>query len=138
MCEVALSDGLDVVAKDMEFGQGWNSPSHTKLTRKVQYLLPIYGELIKLTYSCVKRQCKIFFGQHKFHRLQRKDIRWLFWPTPNGTIPLNSSQIFLTIFPLVVSIVVHPTFKVIFTPLEYDPIIPPLSSYVINICLYIA
>ena len=38
----------------------------------------------------------------------------------------------------VVSIGVNPTFKVIFTPLEYVPIIPPLSSYVINICLYLA
>ena len=26
--EVALSDGSDLVAKEMEFGQGWNSPSH--------------------------------------------------------------------------------------------------------------
>ena len=30
LCEVALSDGSDLVAKEMEFGQGWNSPSHTK------------------------------------------------------------------------------------------------------------
>ena len=28
-CEVALSDGSDFVAEEMEFGQGWNSPSHT-------------------------------------------------------------------------------------------------------------
>ena len=34
----------------------------------------------------------------------------------------------------VVSIGVNPTFKVIFTPLEYIPTIPPLSSYVINVC----
>ena len=26
--EVALSDGSDLVAEEMEFGQGWNSPSH--------------------------------------------------------------------------------------------------------------
>ena len=30
LCEVALSDGSDLVAKEMEFGQGWNSPYHTK------------------------------------------------------------------------------------------------------------
>ena len=34
----------------------------------------------------------------------------------------------------VVSIGAILTFKVIFTPLEYVLIIPPLSSYVINIC----
>ena len=38
----------------------------------------------------------------------------------------------------VVSIGVIPTLKVVFTPLEYVPTIPPLSSYVINICLYLA
>ena len=38
----------------------------------------------------------------------------------------------------VVSIGVNHTFKVIFTPLEYILSIPPLSSYVINICLYLA
>ena len=38
---------------------------------------------------------------------------------------------------VVVSIGANPTFKVIFTPLEYIPTIPPLSSYVINICLYL-
>ena len=38
----------------------------------------------------------------------------------------------------VVSIGVIPTFKVIFTPLEYIPTIPPLSFYVIDICLYLA
>ena len=38
----------------------------------------------------------------------------------------------------VVSIGVTPTFKVIFTPLEYIPIVPPLFSCVINICLYLA
>ena len=32
LCEVALSDGSDLVAKEMEFGQGWNSPSHTENT----------------------------------------------------------------------------------------------------------
>ena len=34
----------------------------------------------------------------------------------------------------VVSIGANPTFKVIFTPMEYNPMIPPLLSYVINIC----
>ena len=29
LCEVAFSDGSDLVAKKMEFGQGWNSLSHT-------------------------------------------------------------------------------------------------------------
>ena len=29
LCKVALSDGSDLVAKEMEFGQGWNSPSNT-------------------------------------------------------------------------------------------------------------
>ena len=29
LCEVALSDGSDYVAQEMEFVQGWNSPSHT-------------------------------------------------------------------------------------------------------------
>ena len=29
LCEMALSDGSDLVSKEMEFGQGWNSPSHT-------------------------------------------------------------------------------------------------------------
>ena len=29
MCEVALSDGSDLVAKEIKFGQGWNFPSHT-------------------------------------------------------------------------------------------------------------
>ena len=29
LCEVALSDGPDLVAEEMEFGQGWNSQSHT-------------------------------------------------------------------------------------------------------------
>ena len=33
---------------------------------------------------------------------------------------------------------VIPTFKVIFTPLEHIPNMPPRSSYVINICLYLA
>ena len=32
LCEVALSDGSDLVAKEIEFGQGWNSPSHTKMS----------------------------------------------------------------------------------------------------------
>ena len=27
LCEVALSDGSDLVAKEMQFGEGWNSPS---------------------------------------------------------------------------------------------------------------
>ena len=34
----------------------------------------------------------------------------------------------------VVSIGAILTFKVVFTPLEYIPTIPPLSSYFINIC----
>ena len=34
----------------------------------------------------------------------------------------------------VVSIGVNLTFEVVFTPLEYVPTIPPLSTYVINIC----
>ena len=34
----------------------------------------------------------------------------------------------------VVSIGAFPAIKVIFTPLEYIPNIPPLSSYVINVC----
>ena len=29
LCEVALSDGSDLVAEEMKFGLGWNSPSHT-------------------------------------------------------------------------------------------------------------
>ena len=37
---------------------------------------------------------------------------------------------------LVVSIGVNPSFKVIFTPLEYVPIVPPLSTYVINVCYF--
>ena len=36
---------------------------------------------------------------------------------------------------LEVSIGVILTFKVIFTPLENIPTIPPLSTYIINICL---
>ena len=36
--------------------------------------------------------------------------------------------------PTVVSIGVNPTFKVIFTPLEYVPTKPSLSTYIINIC----
>ena len=38
LCEVALSHGSDLVAKEIEFGQGWNSPSHTgpTVTRPVQ------------------------------------------------------------------------------------------------------
>ena len=28
LCELAFSNGSDLVAKEMEFGQGWNSPSH--------------------------------------------------------------------------------------------------------------
>ena len=27
LCEVALSAGSDLVAEEMELGQGWNSPS---------------------------------------------------------------------------------------------------------------
>ena len=34
----------------------------------------------------------------------------------------------------VVSIGAFPAIKFIFTPLEYIPTIPPLSSYVINVC----
>ena len=33
-CEAWLSDGSDLVAEEMEFGQGWNSPSHTKDTNE--------------------------------------------------------------------------------------------------------
>ena len=33
LCEVALSDGSDLVAEEMKFGLGWNSPSHTKSTK---------------------------------------------------------------------------------------------------------
>ena len=29
-CEAWLSDGTDLVAEEMEFGQGWNSPTPTK------------------------------------------------------------------------------------------------------------
>ena len=29
-CEALLPDGLDLMAEEMGFGQGWNSPSHTK------------------------------------------------------------------------------------------------------------
>ena len=29
LCEVALPDGSDLLAKEMEFEQKWNSPSHT-------------------------------------------------------------------------------------------------------------
>ena len=39
---------------------------------------------------------------------------------------------------IVVSIGTNPTFKVKLTPIEYIPSIPPLSSYIINICLYLA
>ena len=31
LCEMALSDGSDLAAKEMEFGQGWNSPFHTEI-----------------------------------------------------------------------------------------------------------
>ena len=34
LCEVALSDVSDLVAKEMEFGEGWNSPSHTPAKSK--------------------------------------------------------------------------------------------------------
>ena len=37
---------------------------------------------------------------------------------------------------VVVSIGAILTFKVIFTPLEYVPTIPPLSSYVINVLYF--
>ena len=30
LCEVALSDGSDLVAKEMRLGLGWNSTSTTK------------------------------------------------------------------------------------------------------------
>ena len=29
LCEVALSDGSDLLAEEINFGLGWNSPSHT-------------------------------------------------------------------------------------------------------------
>ena len=44
--------------------------------------------------------------------------------------------IFVSRAGVVVSIGVNHTFKVVFTPLEYIPTIPPLCSYIINICLY--
>ena len=31
--EVALSDGSELVAEEMEFRQGWNSPSPTRMLR---------------------------------------------------------------------------------------------------------
>ena len=44
LCEVALSDGLDLVAKEMEFGQGWNSPSHTLcITKFLLYLFVLFA-----------------------------------------------------------------------------------------------
>ena len=39
---------------------------------------------------------------------------------------------------IVVSIGVDHTFKIVFTPLEYIPSIPPLPSGIIKICLYLA
>ena len=36
--EVDLSDGSDLVAKKIEFAQGWNSPSDTVMTQVVFYL----------------------------------------------------------------------------------------------------
>ena len=41
LCEVALSDGSDLLAKEMEFGQGWNSPSLSKCSRKKSKFLNI-------------------------------------------------------------------------------------------------
>ena len=35
VCEVALSDGSDLVAEELEFMQGWNSPSHTTLAQSL-------------------------------------------------------------------------------------------------------
>ena len=32
LCEVSLSDGSDLVAKKLEFGLEWNSPSHTNMS----------------------------------------------------------------------------------------------------------
>ena len=32
LCEVALSDGSDLLAEEMKFGLGWNSTSTTKLS----------------------------------------------------------------------------------------------------------
>ena len=59
-------------------------------------------------------------------------------PNPLETKSMMSRSTVISYSDVVVTIGVNPTFKVIFTPLEYVPIIPPLSSYVINICLYLA
>ena len=48
------------------------------------------------------------------------------------------SKVLKKTYNTVVSIGIIPTFKVIFTPREYVPTKPPLSSYAINICLYLA
>ena len=32
LCKLALSDGSNLVAEEMEFGQGWNSQSHIVLS----------------------------------------------------------------------------------------------------------
>ena len=56
---------------------------------------------------------------------------WNFGRVTNAHLALNSNNV-------VVSIGVNHTFKVIFTLLEYVPTIPPLSSYIISICLYLA
>ena len=57
LCEVALSGGSDLVAKEMEFGQGWNSPSHTTVsqidnqTRHVLKNLPVREQKKKTIYA---------------------------------------------------------------------------------------
>ena len=48
---------------------------------------------------------------------------------------INTAMFFIN---LVVSVGANPTFKVNFTPLENIRIVPRLSFYVINICLYLA
>ena len=49
LCEVALSDGSDLVAKEMEFGQGWNSPSHT--VSKCSFIFFVWENLFMGTSS---------------------------------------------------------------------------------------
>ena len=48
LCEVALSDGSDLLAEEMKFGLGWNSTSTTHTVAKLRPGTPIkYGIFCK-------------------------------------------------------------------------------------------
>ena len=59
LCEVVLTDGSDFVAKEMEFGQGWNSPSHTS---------PLFVILQGISAYCKLGNCKVNRGNSKQQR----------------------------------------------------------------------